>query len=160
LIPGVSTLSSPIEFRRGQDFYIISIIAISCSNSYAMKNQWTVTNCTSVCSNKIQLDQTIITTFGELYIPAQTLAYGIYQLNLTVTMTSYPSLKSLASVYVRITPSGITANLVLLGTSMITSGFTKDLILNPGGYSADPDENVFNTSVSLNQDYDFLQLFY
>jgi hypothetical protein len=50
---------------------------------------------------------------------------------------------------VRITPSGITANLVQLGTSMITSGYEQDLLLNPGSYSVDLDGNVFNESVSI-----------
>jgi hypothetical protein len=53
-----------------------------------------------------------------------------------------------SSVYVQITPSGITANLVQLGTSMITSGHEQDLKFDPGTYSVDPDENVFNSSVS------------
>ena len=51
-------------------------------------------------------------------------------------------------VYVEITPSGITANLVQLGTSMITSGFEQDLKLDPGSYSIDLDENTFDKDVS------------
>jgi hypothetical protein len=94
------------------------------------------------------LDPTVLTTFSELYIPARTLAYGIYKLDLTVTMIKYPLLKTTVSVYVQITPSEITANLVQLGTSMITSGFETDLTLDPGSYSVDPDQNVFNATVS------------
>ena len=52
------------------------------------------------------------------------------------------------SAYVKITPSGITANLVPYGTSMITRGHQQDLYLDPGTYSADIDGNVFNASVS------------
>ncbi len=63
-------------------------------------------------------------------------------------MTNLPWLKTSSYVYIQITPSGITANLVQLGTSMITSGHEKDLTLNPGAYSVDPDENYFNGSVS------------
>ena len=110
--------------------------------------RWTVYNCSSICSNAIQFDQTIITTTNELYIPARTLPYGIYQLNLTVSMLASSSLTSTVSAYVRITASGITANLVPLGTSMITSGYEQDLLFNPGGYSVDLDGYTFNASVN------------
>ncbi len=129
----------------------MSIIALNCNDSLTIKTQWTINNCTSNCSYQIQLDPSILTTFSELYIPARTLVYGIYKLQLTVTMIKYPLLKTTVSVYIRITPSGITANLVQLGTSMITSGFGTDLTLDPGSYSVDPDRNVFNTSVSYNK---------
>jgi hypothetical protein len=148
LIPGTSTLSSPIEFRRSQDFYIISIIELNCNVSLSTKTQWIIKNCTSICLNQIQIGQTIITTLSELYIPARTLPYGTYELNLTVTMVNMASLTTSSSVYVQITPTGITANLVQLGTSMITSGYEQDLKLDPGTYSVNPDENFFNASVS------------
>lgn len=51
------------------------------------------------------------------------------------------------SAYVRINPSGITANLIRLGTSMITRGHDQDLQLNPGLYSSDSDGYPFNASV-------------
>jgi len=63
-------------------------------------------------------------------------------------MTGLSSLTTSSFVYVQITPSGITANLVQLGTSMITSGYEQDLNFDPGTYSVDPDENSFNASVS------------
>ncbi|CAF1031063.1 unnamed protein product [Adineta steineri] len=110
LIPSTSTLSSPIQFRRSQDFYIVSLIELNCNNSISIITQWTIKNCTSICSNQIQLDSTIITTSTELYIPARTLVYGLYELKLIVTMVNMSSLTSTSSVYVQITPSGITAS--------------------------------------------------
>jgi hypothetical protein len=97
------------------------------------------------------MDQSLITTLSELYVPSRTLAYGIYELKLTVTMSISSSLTSSASVYVQIKPSGITANLVQLGTSMITNGHQQDLVFNPGMFSIDPDSNTFNASVSNNR---------
>ena len=47
-----------------------------------------------------------------------------------------------------ITPSGITANLVQLGTSMITRGNEQDLKLDPGTFSVDLDGYTFNATVS------------
>jgi len=107
--------------------------------------KWIIKDCAANCT---QLDPLILTTTSELYIPARTLAYGIYELQFIVTMTKYPSLTTSASVYIRITPSGITANLIQLGTSMITSGYKQDLKLDPGSYSVNPDEDHFNSTVN------------
>jgi hypothetical protein len=111
-------------------------------------NQWSIINCTSNCSSPIQLSQTITTTFSELYIPATSLPYGIYELILTVTIVSLPNISSSSSAYVKIISSNITANLVMFGTSMITRGHEQDLILDPGTYSVNPDEDVFDAGVS------------
>jgi hypothetical protein len=148
LIPSTSSLLSPLQFRRSQDFYISSYLQLNCNSSLSTITKWTISNCTSLCSSQIQIEQIIITTSSELYIPARTLPYGTYQLTLTVAMTSALHLTATASAYVTITPSGITANLVQFGTSMITRGHQQNLILDPGTYSVDPDATVFNSSVS------------
>jgi hypothetical protein len=95
------------------------------------------------------MNRTVGTSVSELSIPTRTLAYGIYELNLTVTMSSSSSLTSSASAYVKIIPSDITVNLVQFGTSMITHSHQQDLILDPGRYSVDPDQHVFDANVSL-----------
>ncbi|CAF4299150.1 unnamed protein product, partial [Adineta steineri] len=148
LIPSQSSLASPLQFRRSQDFSISSIIGFNCNGSLARETQWIIKNCTSFsCLSQIQLNEKVITTLSEFYAPAKTFAYGIYELTLTVTMTKSPSLKSSSSAYVRITPTGITPNLVELGTSMVTRGHQQNLLLDPGTFSVDPDENSFNASV-------------
>ncbi|CAF1108215.1 unnamed protein product [Adineta ricciae] len=146
LIPGVSSLASPIQFRRSQDFTIISLIQLHCNVSLLMNTQWAIKNCTSFCSQQVSTDPTIITTFSELYIPSRTLPYGLYEIKLTVTMTNMTMLSTSATVYVQISPSGITANLIQYGTSMITRGHQQDLQLDPGSYSVDPDQDTFNAS--------------
>jgi hypothetical protein len=62
-------------------------------------------------------------------------------------MAAASHLTSSASAYVKITPSGITVNLVQFGTSMITRGHEQDLTLDPGTFSIDLDGNPFNASV-------------
>jgi len=59
------------------------------------------------------------------------------------------SISQSRSIYLLITPSGITANLVPLGTSMITNGIRQDLRFNPGEYSIDLDDDHFNASNGL-----------
>ena len=153
LLPGTSTLSSPIQFRRSEDFYVVSIIQFKCNDSLAMNTQWTIRNCSVICSTNSQLDSTIRTTFSEIYIPGRTLPYGLYEFTLTITIINVSRLTSSSSVYVRIIPSGnIIPNLIQYGTSMVTRGNQQDLQLNPGQYSVDPDEHVFNTTVSSNKD--------
>jgi hypothetical protein len=85
-------------------------------------------------------------------VPLRTLPLGTYQLTLSVQLINNPSLRSYAVVYTRITPSGITANPVPLGTSMIPRGSEEDLILDPGRYSVDPDEDLFDATVSEKHD--------
>jgi hypothetical protein len=145
-IPGASTLLSPVQFRRSQDLDISSIIQFNCNGSLSMITRWTIKSYGLNCSYQIQLDPSIITTLSELYIPARTLTYGTYELKLTVTMTISSNLTSTASAFVKIIPSDIISNLFQYGTSMITSGHEQDIKLDPGTYSVDPDENVFNTN--------------
>ena len=149
LIPSISSLSSPLQFRRSQDFYISSYLQLNCNASLATIVQWTVSNCTSVCSSvPLPLPPSIVTTTSELYVPARILQYGTYELKISVAMAAAPHLISKASAYATINPSGITANLVQFGTSMITRGHEQDLLLDPGSYSADPDALTLNASVS------------
>ena len=142
-------MSSPIRFRRSQDFYISSYIDLDCQPSLAMQTQWTILNCTGLCSQNTIIDPNIATGFSELYIPSRTLPFGIYQLKLTVTMIAMPQLNTSASAYVELTPSGITANLVMYGTSMITRGYDQNLTLDPGTYSVDLDGSSLNRSVRI-----------
>ncbi|CAF4330521.1 unnamed protein product, partial [Adineta steineri] len=121
LIPGTSPLSSPIQFRRSQDFTIVSLIEFICNQKLSMTTKWIINNCTTIiCSNSIPLDPTINTKLSELYIPSKTLPYGTYQFELTVTMNSSLHYSTSSSVYVQIVPSNIIATLVQFGTSMIT----------------------------------------
>lgn len=152
LIPGQSTLKSPLQYRRSQDFSISSLIELNCDISLSTTAQWTIKNCTSTfCSFSVVLNQKVVTTSSELYIPSRTLAYGTYELTLTVIMTDTPTLQSSLVAYVRITATGVTANLVQLGTSTITRGSQQDLFLDPGTFSVDPDEDSFDAIVSINE---------
>ncbi|CAF5108814.1 unnamed protein product [Rotaria sp. Silwood1] len=91
LIPSGTSLSSPLQFRRSQDFYILSKIGLNCNDSLTTTTKWTINNCSLECSSPVQLDQTIITNFSELFIPARTFPYGLYELKLTVTMNASPN---------------------------------------------------------------------
>ncbi|CAF1644087.1 unnamed protein product [Adineta ricciae] len=147
LIPGQSSLLSPLVYRRSQDFSISSLLKLACASSLSTTIQWSIKNCTVItCITPITLSTKICTTLSEIYIPSRTLALGVYQFTISVKMTKSPQYRSSSVTYIRITPSGITANLVELGTSMITRGDKQDLFFDPGTYSVDPDEDSFDAS--------------
>ena len=160
LIPSTSNFSFPLQFRRTQDFYISSTVELNCNVSIVIQFKWLISNCSNFnCSNAVQFDSTVITTTtNELYISARTLPFGLYEVELTATLGVSSNLRSSKSAYVRINPSGITANLVQLGTSMITSGADQDLHLNPGLHSLDLDEEQFNASVNHSRSYSLMNI--
>ena len=134
-----------MKFRRSQDFSIVSLIELNCNYPTSIRSQWILKN----NSNVIPFDSQIETIFSELFIPARKFPFGIFQLELTITLNKYQMLNHSSSVYVEITPSDIIPNLVELGTSMITSGFELDLKLDPGTYSIDPDLVSFDSTVNF-----------
>ena len=134
-----------MKFRRSQDFSIVSLIELNCNDSTSIQSQWILKN----NSNVISFDSQIETASSELFIPAKKLPFGIFELELTVTMTKYPIVKSSSSVYVEIIPSDIIVYLFQSRSSMITSGFQQDLKLDPGTYSIDPDQVTFDSTVSF-----------
>jgi hypothetical protein len=148
LFPSPSDFEAPLQFRRSQDFYINAILKLTCAAALAIETKWLIFNCTDKCSIPTKIDRLINTTFSEIFIPARVLAYGLYEFRLSVTMIASPDMMNVTSAYVKINPSGITANLVQFGTSLITSGHNRDLILDPGTHSDNPDETMFNASVS------------
>jgi REJ domain len=82
------------------------------------------------------------TMFSELYIPAKILPYGVYRLDLKVTMNVSLEMTSSASAFVNVVRSNLVfSNLMPFGTSMITLGYEQDLALAPGQHSLDLDQD-------------------
>lgn len=128
---------------------MISIIKLNYNDSLLITTEWTIKNVSSICSYEIPLDPTIIETkSSELYIPLRTLDYGIYELKLTV-MINLSSVISSALAFVKIILLGITANLIELGTSIVTRSNQQDVKLDPGYYSSDPDRDTFDANVKF-----------
>ena len=144
LIPQSNSPTTAYRHHRNQDFYILSEIKLNCNESLSALKKWSIRN---YLTQNSYFNKKLIMAGSDLYLPLNTLPYGIYQLELTVTMIDYSSLTNSASVYVEISPSGILVNLVPLGTSVITSGHQQNLTFNPGNYSIDPDGYPFNASV-------------
>ncbi|CAF1444652.1 unnamed protein product [Rotaria magnacalcarata] len=147
---GISTPTTPLPVRRSQDFYISATINRNCED-LLMTTNWTIANCTDGCSSWGPLPDLIHKRANELLVRARALEYGLYGFKLTVTILENTPISKSEIVYVKVNPSGITANLIELGTSLVTHGFQQDLILDPGNYSGDPDvdDDKLNANVSL-----------
>jgi hypothetical protein len=142
LIPGTSRLTSPIHFRRNQDFYLSTNIQFDSNQSLTIEPKWTIYKNDS---SEVELHPN---TFTELYVPARTLAVGLYEFHLKI-----PSFNLSKSLFVKIIPSGTIANLVPWGTSMITRGYRQDLKLDPGTFSVDLDGYPVQTNVSFSKQF-------
>ena len=144
VVPSSSSLCFPVQFRRDEAFLISSITDLNCNQSFQLGMKWTFCN----GSNPVVVDSSVFTQNSELFVPPRTFPFGVYQLTLNV------SSNVTKSVHVQFNPSGITANLLPLRTSMITRGEEYDLHLNPGLYSLDLDEDQFNASVNPSSQID------
>ena len=140
-----STSLTPVDYQREDDIYIMSELQLNCMNtSFPMLTRWTLHNCSIACSSAISFPSNIKEIQNEIFIPAQSLLCGIYELRLTM---SSQNVSSSMSVYIRINPSRINVNLIPYGTSMVTHGYLLDLTLDPGQFSIDPDTTVFDAQV-------------
>lgn len=142
--------SSSIQYQFNEEISIDSYIHVSCERAFSTKYQWTISNCTLVCSTRHDLNNKIETTFDEIYIPAKSLTYGSYRLTLTViVITDSSHFNSSASTQIEIVrSSNILVNLIQYGVSEITLGLADDLLLEPGKYSLYTDGNTLIPDVS------------
>ena len=150
LIPPPASLSTPLELLLSDDANIMSTIVHRCSDSLSVSVQWTVYNCTntSCSSSPIDISTTINTRSTEFFAPPKSLPLGLYRLIYTVTLTQRSHLVSTIQTHVRIRRTGITLNLLPHGTSTMTRGTQQDIFFDPGHYSLDPDQDIFDPSVS------------
>lgn len=141
-------MQSPILYRKSQDFTISSIIQINCSHIISITNKWIIKSCTSFnCSSQLSVNESLIkTTQNELYIPSKTLSYGIYEFILIVSINALSQLNVSVSSFIEIISSNIIVNFNEYELTTITYGYEQDLIFNPGKYSINPDEMIFDAS--------------
>lgn len=71
-------------------------------------------------------------------------------MELLVTSTDHPSLSTSSSVYIEISRSTIITNLISSNTLKVLHNYEEDLVLNPGEYSFDLNQNIFDRNVNDN----------
>ncbi|CAF1262786.1 unnamed protein product, partial [Adineta ricciae] len=146
-LPNNTSLLTPAQYRRSDNILINHIINNNCTPLHSYFKQWIVTNCTSSCEFQVNINYLLNITTNQILIPARTLPYGVYRLKLVLTMiNSTATIIASSSVYIAIIPATIIVNLVQYGTSVITSSYENDLILDPGKYSINPDSDIFDAT--------------
>jgi hypothetical protein len=148
LIPGWSSLNTPLQFERSEDVYIASIIGWNCHDFVLKSTKWTIKKCSPNCSTVIVLSSSVVMTSSELFIPGFKLSAGVYELMLTAQVVAWSNLSSSVSAYIVVYPSKVIVNLMDSGLMMISHWSNFTLTFSPGVFSIDSNVNVFNASVS------------
>ena len=102
-----------------------------------------------MCSNVLQLDQSIELSGKDLLIGAEILSSGVYKVELIVTMVDDPLLSSSAFTYIEITRSIVIINLISFNATKIEQNIEENLTLNPGEFSVQLDQSRINKNVCL-----------
>ena len=102
-----------------------------------------------MCSNVLQLDQSIELSGKDLLIGAEILSSGVYKVELIVTMVDDPLLSSSAFTYIEITRSIVMINLISFNATKIEQNIEENLTLNPGEFSVQLDQSRINKNVCL-----------
>ncbi|UJR19400.1 hypothetical protein I4U23_022530 [Adineta vaga] len=133
-----------LKFRHNQYFYISSNIENQCKQSESILIEWKILSCSFSCIYETKFDKQIDFSNNDLYIPSGILTYGVYHLELTVTMINFPTIKSSSFIEIEIIPSNIVINFLSYETRTIEHNYEENLVFNPGEYSYDLDSIQFN----------------
>ena len=95
-------------------------------------------------SKVVDLSNNPSTSSSELYIPENTLFYGLYEVlyEVNVTMTAFPYINftNSAKSYFKIVPTGLAINGIENGVTSLFIGSNQEFYLTPANYSYDLDE--------------------
>lgn len=143
LVPLALSSAIPWTFRKNKNLHISSEVELVCHPSTSIATKWRIFN----YPNGSELNGSLLTSQTNLFIPAHTLYYGLYKIELTAIILDIPSISSSSSVYIEIIPSTIDINLILWDTSMIRHDHREDLQLNPGQFSFDMSAEIYTREV-------------
>lgn len=95
----------------------------------------------------MRLDSSIATSNEDLVIAAHILQFGVYKIELTVTMIHNSFSVAPVFTYIEIVRSSILVNLIESNATTIIQNFEKDLVLNPGEFSTYSNQTAIKKSV-------------
>jgi len=135
--------SSYLKFTRNQNVYISLATTYNCTVSIIPRSIWKIFK----SSNQTESTPSFETSENDLFIPARTLSFGIYKVELTATTPVDPAKASFVT-YIEICQSNIFIHFFPFQATTITHHYTEDLILNPGEYSFQINEISFHKEVN------------
>lgn len=138
-----------------------------------MTMQWQIFACSFrpniTCFDPVPIFRQLKSDSRDLFIPGRLLPYGLFRFSFRVhamerkysaaskTYQYVPHTK-MDNIYIEIVEFDAAANLVVFGTSEITIGRDKNLILDPGQYSVNLNSEPFVAEVSCDRCVFFRQL--
>ena len=143
----MSSLVNPKQIYRSQILSLSSQTYFKCDTNYSFVYNWTITSVATGFSVDLTANPT--STASQLVIPAYTLAYGVYGVQLRANLianASYNTFYSTATSYVQILPTGLVVNALQNGVSSQLVGFNQAFVLDPALYSIDLDYLLTNMS--------------
>ena len=127
--------------------FLSSQTYFKCDTNYSFVYNWTITSV--VTGFYVDLTANPTSTASQLVIPAYTLAYGVYGVQLRANLianASYNTFYSTATSYVQILPTGLVVNALENGVCSQLVGFNQAFVLDPALYSIDLDYLLTNMS--------------
>ena len=141
------TVNEPFELIRSKPVSFPVNLTLDCFEPYTYTKKWTVNlidSATHQVLKGVDLFNNISTVLSELYIPENTLTYGlyevIYEVNVTMTVDPYINFTNFRYNYFKIVPSGIAINGIENGVTSLFIGSNQEFHLTPTNYSYDLDE--------------------
>ena len=118
-----------------------------CDTNYSFVYNWTMTFLLTGFSVDLTANPT--STASQLVIPAYTLPYGVYGVQIRANLianASYNTFYSTATSYVHILPTGLVINALQNGVSSQLVGSNQAFVLDPASFSLDLDYLLTNMS--------------
>ena len=137
----------PLRFRQSEDFYLTRHVQFTCTEKPLTTSSWDVLSCSLTCPNATQLFKSGARISNHVFIPAQTLSFGHYELRLTVKTLTSPPLTTTLIIDFDILPTNILTRLLPFDIPTITHHQQEDLLFDPGKYSIDPSTITFDSTV-------------
>lgn len=141
-----------LRFLRNENFYITSNVSVNCTPARSFTAVWSVLACSPACEQSIERTLPLEITHSELFVPAQTLVNGVYELKYTVSIVDVKDSVFSASIFVSIVPTSIFVYLLPYTAINITHDHRDELIFDPGKHSIDLHAITFNAEVSRQRD--------
>lgn len=138
----------PTRFYRSESIKTHSDALIVCYASREAQFEWEINEVDSLNNRRRVSELSINSTTNRsiLVLPERSLPYGIYLLQVNVSMVGLPLVYTARTAYAEIIPSPLQC--FVYGGNGWSQSMYRDIILD-GGFSYDPDEQTSNSTAGI-----------